>query len=156
MSISKYNEEGYLDLTAYAALTAIEKEQRREQRKALREELKRERKKFMPLVFICSPYAGNIVHNVSRAKGYCRFAFSKGWIPQAPHLFFPQFMDDGDCEQRQLAIQMGIILMHKCSEVWVFGERISEGMRLEINTANRRRIPIRYFNEKCEEVGEDV
>ena len=155
MSISKYNPEGYLDLTAYAALTAIEKEQLKAKRKEQRKEHKK-KMNFRPLAFICSPYAGNIEHNVARARGYCRFAISKNRIPQAPHLLFPQFMDDGDSDQRNLAIQMGLVLMHKCAEVWVFGERITEGMRIEIDTAKRRRIPIWYFNEKCEVLGEDV
>jgi hypothetical protein len=36
-----------------------------------------------------------------------------------------------------------------------FGERISEGMALEIAKAKRRGMPIRYFNHKCEEVSQN-
>jgi hypothetical protein len=42
--------------------------------------------------------------------------------------------------------------MSKCSEVWVFGRKITKGMSIEIEKAKQRSIPIRYFNERCEEV----
>ena len=61
MSIDKRNSEGYPDPTAYEALSLIEKEER-----ALRA--------FRPIVFICSPYAGDIEKNVKAARDYCRFA----------------------------------------------------------------------------------
>ena len=80
MSIDKRNAEGYNDPTAYEALTLIEKEEH-----ALRA--------FRPIVYICSPYAGDIDRNVKAAQNYSRFAVDKGFIPIAPHLLFPQFMD---------------------------------------------------------------
>ena len=82
MSISKFNAEGYYDPTPYEALLRIE----RETRKA----------PYRPMVFICSPYAGDIERNMRKAQGYCRFAVSRNCIPIAPHLLFPQFMDDDD------------------------------------------------------------
>lgn len=39
---------------------------------------------------------------------------------------FPQFMDDENPEERSLAIFMDIVLMGKCSEVWVLGDRIQQ------------------------------
>ncbi len=57
MTISKYNSEDYLDLTAHDALTAIEQEQR-----SLRA--------FRPFVYICSPYAGDIAANTEAARRY--------------------------------------------------------------------------------------
>jgi hypothetical protein len=106
-----------------------------------------------PLVYICSAYAGDIEHNVSRARGYCRFAVSEGYIPLAPHLLFPQFMDDGDPEQRALGIRCGLEFLRICREVWVFGEHITQGMEKEVIAAKKLGLPIRAFNPKCEEVG---
>jgi len=140
MSINKYNAEGYLDLTAYEALLATE----REAKKAA----------FRPLVFICSPLAGDVEHNLERARRYCRFAVTKGAIPLAPHLLFPQFMDDGDKTQRNLAILMGLVLLSKCHELWRFGDRISLGMAIELEKAKRLGIPVRHFNGECAEVKE--
>ena len=48
---------------------------------------------------------------------------------------------------------MGLVLLSKCMELWVFGERISEGMAIEIEKAKQRGRTIRYFDENCKEVG---
>ena len=61
-------------------------------------------------------------------------------------------MDDTSAEERDLAIFMDIVLMSKCSELWVFGERISKGMSIEIEKAKRKGQPIRWFTDDCKEV----
>jgi len=139
MSIDKYNAEGYYDPTAYEAMSVIEKEDR-----ALRA--------FRPIAYICSPYAGDTENNVKSAQGYSRFAVDKGYIPVAPHLLFPQFMNDADPAERKLGLFFGNALMSKCSEVWVFGERITAGMEAEIKRARWKNYRLRYFTESCEEV----
>ncbi len=135
----KKNREGYRDPTACEALAKIEKEA-----KALRG--------FRPLVYICSPLSGAVERNQEDARRYCRFAVRRGAIPLAPHLYFPQFMDDADPGQRDLALFMDIVLLSKCSEMWVFGERVSRGMSIEIEKAKRKGQPIRYFTTNCKEV----
>ena len=107
---------------------------------------------YRPLVYICSPLSGDIPSNTERARQFCRFALEKGQIPLAPHLMFPQFVNDDDPAERELALFMDIVLLGKCSELWVFGERISAGMQREIKKAQKRGIQIRYFNEECQEV----
>ena len=144
MSVSKFNHEGYYDPTTYEALTNIEAEERKA--------------KFRPLVFICSPFSGNEQTNIENARRYCRSAVDRGYAPFAPHLFFPQFMDDAVSEERENGIFMGIIMLTKCAELWVFarspggGDRISKGMAQEIRKAESRSMPIRYFTTDCEEV----
>ena len=139
--MDRYNAEGYPDPTAYSALSAIEREEKA--------------KPYLPLVYIASPFAGDPERNTERARGYCRLAVSKGCIPLAPHLFYPQFMDDDDCETRELAIFFALVLLGKCDEIWVFGERRSEGMEREIAKARKRNMPIRYFNSRCVEESAD-
>jgi len=139
VSIDKYNAEGYYDPTAYEAMTIIEKEER-----ALRA--------FRPIVYICSPYAGDTESNIKAAQKYSRFAVNKGYIPIAPHLLFPQFLNDSNPTERKLGLFFGNALMSKCSEVWVFGERISAGMESEIKRARWKNYRLRYFTESCEEV----
>lgn len=139
MRLTKLNSEGYYELISYDAFRKIID--------------KNNIKSNRPLVFICSPFAGDTEFNISRAKRYCRFALHKKCIPFAPHILFPQFMDDDDKEQRELGILFGLVIMSKCQEVWVFGSNISKGMEIEIKKAKDRKIPIRYFNEQCEEVG---
>ena len=139
MSINRFNAERYHDPTAYEALLTIEQEER-------------EQRTFRPIVFICSPFAGDIENNVKAARRYCRFAVEMGNIPFAPHLLFPQFLDDSDPKERELGLFFGVALMSKCAEVWVFGETISAGMAKEIEKAEKRGMRIRRFNSKCEEV----
>ena len=139
MSVDKFNSEGYYDPTAYEAMSTVEKEER-----ALRA--------FRPIVYICSPYAGEIEKNVKAAQEYSRFAVEKGYIPIAPHLLFPQFLNDANPKERQLGLFFGNALMSKCSEVLVFGSRISAGMEAEINRAKWKNYRLRYFTETCEEV----
>ena len=140
MGISKYNSEGYHDPTVYEALSHIEKEE------------KAVRRVYRPLVYICSPYAGDVKQNVNMARVYSRFAVKNTCIPLAPHLLYPQFMDDGILAERELALFMVMVLLTKCEQVWVFGSVISSGMRAEIAKAEKKNIPVRYFTEELEEM----
>lgn len=135
MTISKFNSEGYYDPTTYEALSKVEREE-----KAAR---------YRPLVYICSPFSGDVSGNIERAKKYSRYAVDSKAIPIAPHLLFPQFMDD-DAE-RELALFMDMVLLGKCEELWVFGELVTEGMSAEIAKGKRKNMKIRYFTEDCEE-----
>ena len=124
------NHEGYADPTAYAALAKVIRQNR--------------------FTYICSPYRDNPRVNVMRARQYCKFAVSKGRIPIASHLYFPQFMSEE--RERERVMQMNFELLKLCGEVWVFGEQITEGMEAELAHAGRLRKNIRYFTTKCEEV----
>lgn len=83
---------------------------------------------------------------------YSRYAVDKGYIPIAPHLLFPQFLDDDNPDERELGLFFGNALMSKCAEVWVFGSRISSGMEAEIKRAKWKGYHLRYFTEECQEV----
>lgn len=139
MGVNKFNSEGYYDPTAYMALSTIENEA-----KAIRT--------FRPIVYICSPLAGNVEVNQARARTYCRFAVDKGYLPIAPHIYFPQFMNDRLPSERELSIFLDLVLLSKCSELWVFGDTVTRGMGIEITRAKRKGQPIRYFTENCKEV----
>ena len=103
-------------------------------------------------MYICSPYAGDVENNVAAARRYSRFAVETGYIPIAPHLLFPQFLNDRNREERELGLFFGNVLMGKCAEVWVFGDVISPGMEEELEGAARKKRRVRYFSESCKEV----
>ena len=124
------NHEGYADPTAYAALTRVIRQHR--------------------FAYICSPYRDNPRVNVMRARQYCKFAVSKGRIPIAPHLYFPQFLSEE--MERERVMQMNFELLKLCGELWVFGDKITKGMAMEIAHAGRLRKKSRYFTTKFEEV----
>ena len=103
-------------------------------------------------VYICSPYSGNTRLNTANARRYCRYAVDKGCIPLAPHLLFPQFMNEEN--ERETAMFMNYVLLTKCRELWVFGRTITAGMSEEIEKAKQRKIRIRYFTEEIKEVND--
>lgn len=140
---SFYNREGYSSPTEYYAELNLMKEEKEKQR---------ELHKFRPIIYICSPYSGDIANNIIQARRYSKFAVDEGFLPITPHLLYTQFMNDSNPDEREIGMQMGLVLLTKCCEVWVFGERISSGMQREIRKAQNRGIQIRYFNEECQEV----
>lgn len=75
MNKELYNRSGCKDPTHYQAIKNAEK-------------------RYYPLVYICSPFSGDVENNVIKAQKYSRYALDKGNIPIAPHLLFPQFMSD--------------------------------------------------------------
>ena len=136
--INRFNASGYPDPTAYEALTRVEQE--------LHDS------RFRPIVYICSPFSGDTETNLENARRYSRFAVDQGYLPITPHLLFPQFMDDSNEAERNLAMRMNIILLTKCAELWAFGDRISKGMSIEIARARRKGQTVRFFTDDCKEV----
>ena len=125
----KRNAEHYPDPTAYQAIRNAEPA----------------RFPFRPVVYVCSPYAGDVEANTARARRYCRYVTNQGGIPLAPHLYLPQFLDEKT--ERDLALFMDIALLSKCAELWVFGDVTSDGMQKEIEYARHKRKPVRYIKE---------
>lgn len=97
----------------------------------------------MPIVYVISPYAGNVEENVTKARVYCREAAKQGYLPVAAHLLYPQFLNDNDPEERELGMQMGLHLLALCDVVWCFGP-VSAGMAREIKEAEDLCIPVVY------------
>ena len=131
-----YNASGCADPTAYEAIKNVSK---------------KDRVPFMPLIYICSPYSGDILKNREKAACYAQFVYESGCIPVTPHLLF-HFLSDDDPWERKVALHMDIVLMGKCQEVWVFGNKISAGMEKEIALAEKRRQTVRYFTDDFMEV----
>lgn len=138
---SLYNAEGYFSPTEYEAMTRIEKVERAAARTAA----------FRPIVYICSPYSGDIERNTENARRYSRFAVDQHCLPITPHIYFTQFMNDTIPDEHETALFMNLVLMSKCAELWVFGDVISKGMKAEIDRAKRKHMKIRYFTESLEE-----
>ena len=132
--------QGYYDPVTYEALNRIEKEERAARKAA----------SFKPVVYVCSPYSGDIDRNIANARMYSRFAVAKNTIPFAPHLLLPQYISEE--HERGLAMFMNKVFLGKCDELWVFGNKITDGMEEEIELAGKMRKKIRYFSEDLQEV----
>ena len=106
------------------------------------------------LVYIASPYAGDVEQNVRFAKAACRYAIEQGATPIAVHLLYPQLLDDGIHAEREVGLQMGLRVLEACDELWVCGMHISKGMEAEIFAAGQMGIPVRRLPNISLEVPE--
>lgn len=100
------------------------------------------------LLYICSPcrgHDGNYEHNITMAQEYCKLVMTTmpEYIPIAPHVYFTQFLDDTNENQRTLGMDAGIELLSRCDGMLVFYmKRPSAGMRRELKYAAEHDIPI--------------
>lgn len=106
-------------------------------------------------VYICSPlrpispvvteHEAELAANLKLAKDACTFAALRGCEPIAPHLYYPQFLNDNDDYERALGMELGINALRSCDELWIISPRISFGMSTEIRTAKQFGIPVLVF-----------
>jgi hypothetical protein len=94
-------------------------------------------------VFVCSAYRGDIAANVEIARSACREVLRTGDAPFAPHLLYPDLLDDDEPAERALGIEAGRRWLAMAHEVLVVGP-VTAGMREEIATAVALGIPVRY------------
>ena len=109
----------------------------------------------MKLVYICSPLrpissveadrADELNNNIRLACDACTLAAYRGFIPVAPHIYFPQFLSDEMDSERKMGMDMGLELLRCCSQLWVISPRISNGMSAEIKEAQKCGIPVLVF-----------
>lgn len=106
-------------------------------------------------VYICSPFrplsttpilaANELIDNLKLAKDSCTFAALRGCKPIAPHLYYPQFLNDDDEVERALGMELGLKALRSCDELWIISLRISSGMSAEIKEAQKCGIPALVF-----------
>lgn len=101
------------------------------------------------LVYVASPFAGDVPRNTENARRYCRFVVENGKIPLAPHLLLPQFVSEDT--ERDAAMLMNRALLSRCDQLWMFGDEITDGMAMEWVRAKQLGMPIRCFTDDCEE-----
>lgn len=77
----------------------------------------------MKLAYICSPCRGDYEKNIIKAQEYCREAMNDGLLPLAPHVYFTQFVDDSNPEERKLGLRCGLRLLRYCQLIRVYGLR---------------------------------
>jgi hypothetical protein len=113
-------------------------------------------KRIMNKVFICSPYRGDVEKNVEIAKRVIRHVLFRGDIPIAPHLYFPQFLDETSQVDRIQGIKMGVELMKDCDELWLIGTKITSGMEFELEAAKKIGIKVKLYDENMSRIETDT
>ena len=104
----------------------------------------------MKRVYICSRFHPDEKHtkeeNIHRALFACTIALERGYAPFAPHLIYPNCLDDDDPRERSIGIAAGNAWLAACDELWQWGATVSEGMAAEIRLAQELNIPVKVFN----------
>lgn len=103
-------------------------------------------KTMTDIVYICSPYQNDIQNNIQNAQKFCKFAVDKGYCPFAPHLFFPQFLNDNIAAERNKGFELNKNFLNLAQELWVFGKNITAGMIFEIQYFQHLQKIIKYFD----------
>jgi hypothetical protein len=105
----------------------------------------------LKVVYIASPYHADTPEEMERNKqaalGFCAEVYRLGrlagerFVPVTPLVNFP-YLNENDPKERDEAMKMGLALLSQCDQLWVAGDRISTGMRGEIQVAVRMDKPV--------------
>ena len=90
------------------------------------------------LVFLESPYAGDVIRNVAYAKACMFDSIQRGEAPFASHLLYAQagILDDTNVNEREAGIQCGLAWAEKAEATVVYMDLgVSPGMKRGIDAA---------------------
>ena len=97
----------------------------------------------MKRIYIVAPYSGDVEKNKQLALAYtCYVKDHEEHMPICPHIYYDQFCDEET--ERELIMEYCKSDVRSCSEVWVFTDKLTEGMVAEIEEAKRFSKPIEY------------
>lgn len=97
----------------------------------------------MNLLWLASPYSGDIPRNVRYARDAMRDALARGEAPFASHLLYPQALDDAAPEERARSMQASYEWMGVCTRVAFYIDLgWSRGMREDLTMTIILRKPI--------------
>lgn len=102
--------------------------------------------KDMKIIYIAHPISGDIEGNLEKIITIIRELniYSPRIVPFAPYWVDCHALDDTSMQERERGIKNDHTFFVKgvIDEVWLFGDRISEGMKHEIDLARKLGIPV--------------
>lgn len=103
------------------------------------------------IVYIAHPISGDIeknLHSIRRIIRELNLA-NRHIVPFAPYYVDVVSLDDNNPAERERGIQNDHALLERgfVDEMWLYGSRISDGMREEIAIARRMNIPVIASND---------
>lgn len=97
-------------------------------------------------VFISSPLHDpdpeQLRRNMLVARNYCNWLGAYCERAWAPHAWLPEFLDDYNRDEREIAVQVCNLLLSKSDLLVACGEKITVGMGAEIALANKLGKPV--------------
>lgn len=107
--------------------------------------------RYRKKAYICSPCSNSskkAVHrNIKAARFYMYYAMKElCFTTRAPHAYLPLLLSDMIPAERALALRNGLNILEANDFVFVCGNRVTSGMRGEIEYAAKLGIPIWVFH----------
>lgn len=103
----------------------------------------------MKVVYIAHPISGNIKENLESIRRIVRNInlSNNDVVPFAPYWLDCHALNDSIPEERERGIKNDIELFNRdfIDEVWLYGDRVSNGMKAEIALAEKLGIPVLDF-----------
>jgi len=91
----------------------------------------------MKIVYICHKIGGDVENNIKKVIAICREInlTEPNIIPFVPYLSDLYALNDEIPAERERGLSNGLFMLKKgfIDEIWLYGDRISNGMRAEIN-----------------------
>lgn len=88
------------------------------------------------LIYICSPYRGEVERNLQYARELPRIALDNDFVPITPHLYLTQAINDEVPEEREKGMEAGKELLKHCKYILIGSKYgLSAGMLEEIEIA---------------------
>lgn len=100
------------------------------------------------IAYIIHPLKGDeyftLEQNIERVRGICKNLYSKELMPISVALYFSQFMDDTKKEDRELGLEFDLEILRRdfINKILAYDHKISHGMKLELNVAKERTLPL--------------
>ena len=95
----------------------------------------------MRLVYLAHPLSGDWDANIADARLWVRAAIDCGYAPVAPYLMTEGILHEP--EDRDLGLQIDEAFIRRCDELWLCGETLSGGMKIESAVAVNEGITVR-------------
>ena len=93
-----------------------------------------------PLAYITAPWGENKRENRDTAAIYCRQVYDAGYSPICPMLMHTTFLTDSIPQEHKDGLDMARDFLRRCRVLVVCGDKVDEGMKNDIATAERLHI----------------
>lgn len=97
----------------------------------------------MKNILLCFPTK----EDINNIKKYSDYVLKQGMASVIPH-FYATILNDEIEYERNLGKQAGVSLLFGCDSLWVFGDKITSGMKEEIQFAKHLKIEIKYISKE--------
>lgn len=97
------------------------------------------------LLYVCSPYRGDVKRNKDYARKLTKAAIENGFVPVTVHLYLTEVLDDENPVERTQGMKAGMEILNKCKYILVGNKYgITDGMKVELTHATVKGIVMLY------------